>query len=416
MGLPKPKGIKKMTRIFLLLALFPALAWGGQLTLVDWNVLNFPGGYGPVRAPYFQQALGAMEPDILVTQEILSQSGLNDFMSMVLEPLNPGEWVAAPWHESYDTDRALFIRGGCAEVTDYGWLDTDLRDIEWWDLAIPASGDTLRIYTLHLKASSGGSEEQQRLAEATILRASLDSLAEGRPYLVAGDFNMYYSNEPANQLLLSAGAGQLFDPIDRQGYWHDNISFADIHTQCPRLNSFQGGSSGGMDDRFDMILASEHWLDGIGLEMLTESYTAFANDGEHFNQSIINGGFNNAVPYEIAEAVYYSSDHVPLVVNLEYEEIVDAPEPPARFATLQAWPNPFNPTLSLRFELANAARVDLDVFDLSGRRVAVLDSGLLDAGRHERTWRAENLPSGVYLARLRVDGELRASEKLVLLR
>jgi len=405
-----------MTRALLLVLLIPVLAWGGQLTLVDWNVLNFPGAYGPVRAPYFQQALGAMDPDILVTQEIIGSSGLDDFLQMILEPLNPGEWVAAPWHDSYDTDAALFIRNGVAEVVDSGWLDTALRDIYWWDLELPASSDTFRLYTLHLKASSGSSNETKRFNECTILRNDLDALPAGRPFLVTGDYNIYHSTEPAFELLMSPGPGQLFDPIDRLGYWHNNPSFADIHTQCPRLDPFQGGSSGGMDDRFDMILGSGHWLDGSGLELLTDGYTAFANDGEHYNDSIIAGGFNDAVPFEIAEAVYYSSDHVPVVVPISFDDSVDAPESPAKRRTLSAWPNPFNPTLSLRFELDREALVSLEIFDLAGRRVATLVHDRLSEGSHRLTWQAEDQASGIYLARLRVDGAPTGSEKLVLLR
>ncbi len=405
-----------MTRLLLFALLLPSLVLGGQLTLVDWNVLNFPGSYGAVRAPYFQQALDYMDPDIFVTQEIIGSSGRDYMVDNILEIIHPGEWVAAPWHDSYDTDRALYIRNECVEVVDSGWLDTALRDIEWWDLEIPASGDVFRLYTLHLKASTGSTNETKRYNECLILRADLDGLASDMPYIVAGDFNIYHSTEPAFELLISAGAGQLHDPIDRIGYWHNNSGFADIHTQCPRLDPFQGGSSGGMDDRFDMILTSEHWLDGTGLELLPETYTAFANDGEHYNTSIIAGGFNNAVPYEIAEAVYYSSDHVPVVAELAFDEAVDTPEVPGLHRPLSAWPNPFNPTLSLSFELEQAAQVRLEIFDLGGRRVATLLNTYQDAGSRDLTWRAEGLPSGVYMARLSLDGRLTDSEKLVLLR
>jgi endonuclease/exonuclease/phosphatase family metal-dependent hydrolase len=405
-----------MTRLLLLALLLPTLALGGQLTLVDWNILNFPGSYGPTRAPYFQTALDAMDPDIIVAQEIIGSNGVTTFMSLILDPLHPDEWEVGPWHDSYDTDRGIFIRNECVEVVNSGWLDTALRDIEWWDLAVPESADTFRIYTLHLKASSGSSEELQRYNECLILRANLDALPSDYPYIVAGDYNIYHSTEDAFELLMSAGAGQLHDPIDRIGYWHNNSSFADIHTQCPRLDPFQGGSSGGMDDRFDMILVSEHWMDGTALEILPETYTAFANDGEHYNTSIIAGGFNNAVPFEVAEAVYYSSDHVPLVVELSFEEPTDSPDLPGLSLPISAWPNPFNPTVSLNFELEKDAQVNLDIFDLSGRRVASLIDAYQDAGSRNLTWRAAGLPSGVYMARLLLNGRLVDSEKLVLLR
>ncbi len=47
----------------------------------------------------------------------------------------------------------------------------------------------------------------------------------------------------------------------------------------------------------------------------------------------------------------------------------------------------------------------LEVYDIVGRRVATLVEGELRAGRHEATFKADNLPSGVYVYRLRVGGQ-----------
>ena len=82
--------------------------------------------------------------------------------------------------------------------------------------------------------------------------------------------------------------------------------------------------------------------------------------------------------------------------------ITAAPETPARApVALRAWPNPFNPRARLTFELPAAQHVGLVVYDLGGRRVATLQDGWLDAGRHELGWDASGLASGTYLARLR---------------
>ena len=66
-----------------------------------------------------------------------------------------------------------------------------------------------------------------------------------------------------------------------------------------------------------------------------------------------------------------------------------------------AQPNPFNPKVRLRFALASAARVDLTIYDASGRRVATLLEGAeRPAGENVLDWDAEGLSSGVYLARV----------------
>jgi len=91
---------------------------------------------------------------------------------------------------------------------------------------------------------------------------------------------------------------------------------------------------------------------------------------------------------------------------------VHGAKPPARDLLAPNVPNPFNPRTTLRFELTAGATVELAVFDVSGRRIATLAAGHRAAGRHEAVWQGRDddgrsVPSGVYLARLRVDGPQR---------
>ena len=70
-----------------------------------------------------------------------------------------------------------------------------------------------------------------------------------------------------------------------------------------------------------------------------------------------------------------------------------------------AWPNPFNPHVTIAFQMAEAGPARLAIYDLSGRRVADLVEGGLAAGEHEATWdgrdeAGESVASGIYLARL----------------
>ena len=86
---------------------------------------------------------------------------------------------------------------------------------------------------------------------------------------------------------------------------------------------------------------------------------------------------------------------------------------------LPAFPNPFNPSTTLRFELAQAGRATLTVFDARGRRVRVLVDQELPAGPQELTFdgvddRGSALASGVYYLLLRApDGEQRGRLTLV---
>jgi len=96
---------------------------------------------------------------------------------------------------------------------------------------------------------------------------------------------------------------------------------------------------------------------------------------------------------------------VTLLVILD--DTVDAPEDgaPAADRLHANYPNPFNPTTLLRFQLAETAPATLAVYDLGGRRVATILSETLEAGLHEHRWNGcddagRELASGVYLIRL----------------
>jgi ligand-binding sensor domain-containing protein len=71
-------------------------------------------------------------------------------------------------------------------------------------------------------------------------------------------------------------------------------------------------------------------------------------------------------------------------------------------------PNPFNASTIIRFTLPRAVRAELAVYDVTGRKVRTLASGILSAGTHALSWDARDdsgrpVSSGVYLSRLRAD-------------
>jgi photosystem II stability/assembly factor-like uncharacterized protein len=81
-----------------------------------------------------------------------------------------------------------------------------------------------------------------------------------------------------------------------------------------------------------------------------------------------------------------------------------APQASSGFALDPAHPNPFRQRATIPFTLPQAARVTLTAYDVLGRRVAEVASERYAAGTHEVTWNAGELPSGVYVLRLKANG------------
>ena len=83
---------------------------------------------------------------------------------------------------------------------------------------------------------------------------------------------------------------------------------------------------------------------------------------------------------------------------------------PVNYQLLPAYPNPFNGSTVLGFELRAASEIELAVYDVLGQKVWGLGDRVWGAGAHEVVWNAEGMASGVYLVRLSVDGQVPAAE------
>ncbi len=93
---------------------------------------------------------------------------------------------------------------------------------------------------------------------------------------------------------------------------------------------------------------------------------------------------------------------------------------PAAYSLGANYPNPFNPSTTITYDLPESGPVTLAVYDLQGRQVAILAQGFRRAGRHSAVWQGRNragesVGSGVYLYRLRTD-RFTAQGKMVLLK
>ena len=93
---------------------------------------------------------------------------------------------------------------------------------------------------------------------------------------------------------------------------------------------------------------------------------------------------------------------------------------PTEFALEGNYPNPFNPTTTIQFDVPESSGVRLEVYDMMGRRVATLVDGSYSAGRHQVQWNATNdagerVASGIYIYRMQA-GEFESVNKMILMK
>ena len=88
---------------------------------------------------------------------------------------------------------------------------------------------------------------------------------------------------------------------------------------------------------------------------------------------------------------------------------------PNGYALDQNYPNPFNPTTNINYSLQNAGHVTLKVYDMTGREIATLVNGRMNAGAHTVTFNASNLSSGVYIYALEANG-VRLTNRMTLIK
>jgi hypothetical protein len=88
---------------------------------------------------------------------------------------------------------------------------------------------------------------------------------------------------------------------------------------------------------------------------------------------------------------------------------------PGKFALSAAYPNPFNPSTSISLHIPMESNVSVKVYDLNGRMISTLLSGVQAQGDYSLTWNAQEQASGMYLVRAETAGSV-AVQKILLLK
>jgi len=386
------------------------------IKIMYYNLLNFPST-SPQRADTLKKIVQHVLPDMFLVNELDNQFGATLILSNALNQNGISYYQQATFVDGPDTDNMLFYNSNKLGLLSQNEIQTALRDINEYvlyykapDLATTLDTAYFYMYSCHLKASSTDPNPDLRLAEAQVFKNYLSGKTGLKNVILGGDFNFYGSSvpgEPAHNWILNGGTFPLYDPIDMTGEWHANSFYANIHTQSTRTSSFDGGATGGLDDRFDFIFISNDLQTGANkAKYIDNSYAAIGNDGGHYNTSLVNPLSNGVVPDDVANALYEMSDHLPVYMEVQVGGDVGITE--------NDFVNSFNfnstsHQLEVFFE-SNEKELSLTVYDLSGKKVLQEKHSGADQIKTSFPY----LTSGIYIVNLQVEGKS-TSLKIVVL-
>ena len=292
------------------------------LKVMYYNILNFPDDGDPDRELAFRKINGYISADVILVNELTSDAGGVTLLNEALNVFGENNYEKAVFTDGPDTDNMLFYNSDKLALYSQHYIVSWPRYIDEYILYYKSAGlssgeDTifLYFYSAHLKANSG--ETAARLTEVNNFKTRVNGLANAENIIFGGDMNIYTNAEPAYSALINDGVYPLNDPLPA-GEWHNNYSLRQYHTQSTRTSQFGGGATGGMDDRFDFILFSDDVLTGTnGATYIDNSCFAFGNDGAHYNKALTDLPVNPNLPDSIIQALYYMSDHLPVICDIK---------------------------------------------------------------------------------------------------
>jgi hypothetical protein len=191
-----------------------------------------------------------------------------------------------------------------------------------------------------------------------------------------------------------------------------------LNISDPRSPSSIGGTlSGACGCSSSKIVHSGRYLYVTGTSVRIFDISNLASPVSLAPPSLLYG----SSPYGIvasADTFYVatSTEGVWEIQNNYVTSVIDnGPEIPSRFILYDSFPNPFNPSTSIRFRLPVRSLVSLKVFNVLGEEISTLVNGVRPPGVHQVIWDAAKVSSGVYFYRL-IANQTVITKKMVVVR
>ena len=310
-----------------------------ELRVMAYNLLNFPNGKScgtsnhnlSGRADTLRTILAYERPDVLLVNELQTEAGADSVLAVALRWPGAPQYARAAFVPNRSTSTKTNNNGffyNSDKLTLYAQTEilTGVRDVGKYtvyvnDPRLALTQDTvfLDFYTAHLKSSDTAADRDKRHLACLDVQQHLNAQPAPRNGIIGGDFNLYRSSEAAYQTLLG-GTYPFADPAAAPGNWDNNPAFTQWHTQATRLSGdpvTNCGIPGGIDSRFDFLLNSGAVMSGsANVQYVAGSFEVVGNEGQLNEQHILAARGASSYPDTVLEALFYSSDHLPVVQDL----------------------------------------------------------------------------------------------------
>jgi endonuclease/exonuclease/phosphatase family metal-dependent hydrolase len=263
----------------------------GSIRLVTYNVLN-EGVLSTLRTEHFGRILAALDPDIIVFQEIENRAAAS--VEARIEEWLGGEWYAVKQADVVTVSRYPFVEG---------WTDT-LRPLHAriFPVMVEVDGRRLVVFNAHLFCCA---EDEGRQVQADGFAAFVrDQVPAGTPFILAGDLNLVGDARQLATLL----AGDIFDEatfgLDAAPD-ADGTALADLlprHLDAPQTYTWFDAGSDFAPGRLDFVIYTDSLLTATG----------FVFDPSGLPADLL------AVLGVLADDGIEASDHLPVVVDFAW--------------------------------------------------------------------------------------------------
>ena len=377
-----------------------------DLRVVSYNTLN-EGILDSDRQDHFKRILQTIDPDIIALQEHSDWDEIHD----IIQSWFPQEQWYASW-----TYRDLVILSRFQIIHDANIISSERTMAALLDTE-DELGKNLLIFNSHLSCCDNDEGRQEQVDEfSSVWRNWVQNgngpfeIEYGTPFIHLGDFNYVGYNQQVETIKTGDIINENDFGVDFLPDW-DSTAIIDLFSRQTHKRmgyTWRNDGSSFNPGKLDYIFYSDASID-TGKHYILNTLAIDQTDLDNYNLQL--------------DDTQEASDHLPLVFDIIVSSNVgvgDDDALPNSFRIYPNYPNPFNSTTKIDYQLPKKTNVQLVILDILGRTVITLVDDLLQPGYKTITWNGidafgNNVSAGMYFYMIQT-GKNREVKKMVLLK